>query len=256
MEGAIELDEEVRAAAKRGDNTPHDQFSRTRFRQPTLNEGKLKPAPYRKGKPMLPDDVQGPRPDEMFRRQTIGGGEGPPDLEAPLALTPPTPGATGRGVHSPFHTRTHAPSFIAPLTPPGPSVGTSARTDAEPGVEPSALSMQHSGNSMAYTEDDDDGEYDAEDVEKDVDVAVDALLQDEHSRKAVNAVSEGVGAIRRSTLIGPSAKMRNSSGELSSEDAVKMNTFANKDLEGGGESDRADLVSRRHPCPVRVFPYY
>ncbi len=95
-------------------------------------------------------------------------------------------------------------------------------------------------NDSGYEDEgEDDADFDAEDMEKDVDMAVDDLLQDENTRTTVNAVSEQMSAIRRSTLIGVnSSTMRNSSGELSPEEpAVKLHTFTHRDLEGTGSSD-------------------
>jgi hypothetical protein len=233
LEGALELDEEVRAAESRGERTPHHQFSATRFRQPALNEGKLKPAPYRKGKPMLPENVPGPRPDAIIRRQTIGGGESPltpprrpePDIEAPLSAVP-----------SPMHSLKEQPSstnFITPYT--SPRAAALADFD-EHGV---------TQTSMFDAQDEDDGsEYDAEDNDRDLDMAVEDLLQDEHSRTAVNAVSESFSAVRRTTLLG---QRRHSSGEQSlDEPAMKLHTFTNRDLDADA-SDKEDQQVK-HTC--------
>lgn len=215
MEGALELDEEVRAAATRGERTPHDSFQATRFRQPALNEGKLKPALYRKGKPMLPDEVHGPRPENILRHSLGGSAHG---------LTPRSTGGAddsadleSHGTTSPIHARTLAPRFLTPVVSPAP-----------PGPAEASL-----GEDLI------DDEYDAEDGDKDLEVAVNDLLQDENTRHAVNVVSEQISAIRRSTLIGVNATERQYSEDSTDEPAVKLHTFTNRDLEGSG-SDRED----------------
>jgi hypothetical protein len=219
MEGALELDEEVRAAAARGERTPHDEFSVTRFRQPALNEGKLKPSLYRKGKPMLPDTVGGPRPEAFIQHSGAGSSstgatpQAPPDSARDVEAA--RFGAQSTPVVSPIHPRTGVAAY---LTPAGRERASSA------------------------FEGDDEDDFDAEDGDKDLEVAVNDLLQDENNRSAVNLVSEQISSIRRSSLIGINSTARNSSLEDSLEDGaeLKVHSFTSNDLESslGGLEER------------------
>ena len=167
MEGAIELDEEVKAAAAKGQRTPHDGFSAAMFRQPSLNEGKLKPSLYRHHKPMLPETVYGPRPADI-----MGGGGGGGGLDSMEAGT----GVRRRGTSNSPISPMHQFNVNSPLP-------------AE-----SAHSEVEGSNEDDYDE--------SEDAEKDVDAAVDELLEDENRTSAVNVISTGVSALRRNSVMG------------------------------------------------------
>ena len=234
----MELDEEVRIAASRGERTPHSQFSTHLFRQPSLNEGKLKPSLYRKGKPMLPEDVSGSRPENFMRTSTIGSGshasprsntlDSTMDIEAPPS---PKPARQPDSPMSPLHSQ-----------PSSPHIHDDNRQ----------IHYQSPISSPIKAADEVDDDFDAEDAEKDVDAAVNDLLQDENTRRTVNAVSEGISAIRRSSLIGVSVHgMRASSGEAmhGGEDGphMKLKTFPSRDRESlaGTSADPEDpSVSR------------
>lgn len=212
----MDIDQSVRSAAAAGERTPHDDFSTTLFRQPALNEGKLKPSLYRHGKPMLPESIYSTGMDTT-RRPSIGGPLSPRNTDGSLRSDVEEGGgkdpfgALSPAVMSPFQSMQ---SVLA--RSPGEALG---------GTE---------GNEL-----DEDDEYDAEDQAKDLDAAVDALLEDENTRTAVTAVSEQISAIRRSSIIGvgPRATSEEDSAEIGAH--MKLHTFTSRDLEDLG-GDRAE----------------
>ena len=176
----MELDQDVEVAAANGERTPHDDFSAQRFRQPTLNEGKLKPSLYRHGKTMLPESVYGKAATGSFRRASMGGNSPrrePGFIEA---------GNGGKVfIVSPL-----SQSGVNPLHAMEESIASEARARAQ----------------SLDVEGDDIDEFEEEDVQhQDVDAAVDALLEDENKKTAVNTVSEQISALRRSSVMGASA---------------------------------------------------
>ena len=237
MEGAMELDQEVTAAKLRGDPTPHDKFSNQCFRQPSLNEGKLKPSLYRHGKPMLPESVYGRAAMGSFRRASMSGSQHSPKfgghntgfvedpnggkvfLVSPLA-------ATGM---NPLHS--HAEEEV----------------DAEAQREQQQQQAQRNrADSVMDVEGDDIDEFEEEaEYPKDVDAAVDALLSDENKKTAVNAVSEQISSLRRSSVMGSmpavasvvpgfrrsthSTHRRDS--DTISPDSMRVHTFTSRDLD-------------------------
>lgn len=226
LEGAMDIDQSVRSAAARGERIPHDDFSSTLFRQPALNEGKLKPALYRHGKPMLPEGVYGPRGEPSST--AIAGGR--PSVLSPRNTEP------GRSADLEEGGGRHQFPF-APVSPTVKSPVIKMRSPAQEALDKVEV------ESAATDEDDFEAEDEEEESrEKDVDAAVDALLEDENSRRAVNAVSEQISAIRRQTIIGVGTrKAATSSSDNSPEIGphMKLHTFNSRDLEDLA-GDRAD----------------
>lgn len=234
----MELDEEVRMAAARGERIPQDDFTVQRFRQPVLNEGKLKPSLYRHGKTMLPESVYGKAARGSFRRASMSGGRPRSNSEmgfveagnggklfivSPLAQT---------GMN-PLHM--HEPSAHGA---PNNNLNDYDYADADDEEEKEEV-----------VEGDDHDEFEEEDVDhRDLDAAVDALLEDENKKTAVNTVSAQISAMRRSSVMGvaPTVSVpgfrRNSNADAMSPDSTTMrvHTFTSRDLDEMNEVEKEE----------------
>lgn len=221
----MDIDQSVRSAAANGERTPHDDFSTTLFRQPALNEGKLKPSLYRHGKPMLPESIYSTGMDTT-RRPSISGPLSPRNTDGSLRGD-----VEEGGGKDPF----------GALSPTVKSPFQSMQTVRSPAEALGAAEGSEQGE-------DDGDEYDAEDHARDLDAAVDALLEDENTRTAVTTVSEQISAIRRSSIIGVGP--RASSGEDSPEIGahMKLHTFTSRDLEdlAGDRAEDLKVSSKRY----------
>ena len=241
MEGAMELDQEVTAAKLRGDPTPHDKFSNQCFRQPSLNEGKLKPSLYRHGKPMLPESVYGRAAMGSFRRASMSGSQHSPKF-----------GGHNTGfVEDPNGGKVF---LVSPLAATGinPLHSHSAHNENDEEAQREQYQQQQQAqrnraDSVMDVEGDDIDEFEEEaEYPKDVDAAVDALLSDENKKTAVNAVSEQISSLRRSSVMGSMPAVasvvpgfrrsthsthRRDSDAAMSPDSMRVHTFTSRDLD-------------------------
>lgn len=254
MEGAMELDQEVKAAKMRGDKTPHDDFNNQRFRQPALNEGKLKPSLYRHGKSMLPESVYGPAARGSFRRASMSGSQHSPGyMYEPGFIEDPNGGSVY--IKSPLAATGMNPLHQPQFQPPPPVMSSVAFPTAEDEENQRQYASRRRADSTIEFEGDDVDEFEEEaEYPKDVDAAVDALLEDENKRTAVNAVSQQISSLRRSSVMGQmpavvnvvpgfrrsshGGQRRESNADQLSPDSMRVHTFTSRDLDELHESEQ------------------